>query len=93
MVDNDFLDRRLDNEHCPRFVALAAGDDYAEADDDLEELIAELLADDAAEEYVIWKDMDTVAAVVRADGSVLRLDPVSAVNRQTRRLMGRRCRA
>jgi hypothetical protein len=66
---------RSDNECCPRFVALAAGDSYVESDDSLDALLAVLSAEasDAKEDVVVWHDFHTIAALVLADGSVHRI--------------------
>ncbi len=67
---------------CPVFVALA-GDDFLDADDDLDSLIEQLVSDKADQDVVIWDTFDNVAAVVLCDGTVHRFDgPRSAPKRQ-----------
>jgi hypothetical protein len=66
------------NEECPRFIALVF-DRFVEADDDLETLIGLVRADGlrAGEDCTIWEDFHHLAAVVRADGSVHRFEPLA----------------
>lgn len=64
------------NESAPRFVALVS-EDFVEADDDLDVLIALVRHDGigSGEDCVIWDHFHHVAAVVRYDGEVVRFDP------------------
>ena len=62
---------------CPRFVALA-GDSYIDADNDLETLIDQLVADAADADLAIWDSTDSLVAVVLCDGTVQRFAPRSA---------------
>jgi hypothetical protein len=62
-----------ENDHCPRYVALI-GDDYLAADHDLDELLrllADLFSPGEGEDYVIWNEMLTVAALLFHDGTTI----------------------
>ena len=76
--------RTTDNEHCPRFVAYSGPDEYVEADDDLERLLAilrEMAVPDEPEDIAVWQDGCKLAAVVLGDGHVVRFDDRSRLNR------------
>lgn len=56
-----------DSTSCPRFIAYAAEDSYVDGDDDLESLVAVILADNSGEDIVIWEDTTRIAAVITAN--------------------------
>ncbi|HEY7423258.1 MAG TPA: hypothetical protein VH682_03360 [Gemmataceae bacterium] len=65
-----------DSSACPRFIAMVA-EDYLESDNDLDVLLDLLrqLHDPAhGEDVVVWCEDRTVAAVLKADGRIIRLD-------------------
>jgi hypothetical protein len=78
------------NEDCPRYVALVA-DCFVEADYDLETLIALVKQDGlgAGEDCACWDNWQTLAAVIRSDGSVQRFKPLPQ-NGKARRILARR---
>ena len=61
---------------CPQFVALA-GEDFIDADNDLDSLIEQLVADKADQDVAVWDRFDSLAAVVLCDGTVQRFAPRS----------------
>jgi hypothetical protein len=60
---------------CPRYIAFAGGDDFIDADNDLETLIAQLVADNADQDIAIWDNLDSLVAVVLSDGTVHKFTP------------------
>lgn len=56
------------------FVALA-GDDFLDADDDLNNLIAQLSIDRGDHDVAVWDCFDSLAAVLLSDGTIHRFAP------------------
>jgi hypothetical protein len=72
-----------DPHGCPTFSAISYDGETIDGDDSLDALLARLV--DAVdlrsgkEELCVWADGESVAAIVRADGSVIRLDGAEPV--------------
>jgi hypothetical protein len=65
-----------ENLTSPRFVAMVA-EDYLESDNDLDvllDLLRELHDPAHGEDMCVWCEDRTVAAVMKADGRIIRLD-------------------
>ena len=64
-----------ENTDVPRFIALC-GDEYVDADDDLDELLrvlAELVDPNEPEDVAVWCG-HRIAGIVRSDGTIHRFD-------------------
>jgi hypothetical protein len=63
---------------CPTYTAISYDGETIDASDNLDDLLRNLdRAADARhglEELVIWKDAETVAAILKADARIVRLD-------------------
>jgi hypothetical protein len=74
-----------DSIACPRYTALDFDGECAASDDSLAVVLAALRHDfdpDAGEELCIWKDGTTIAAIQKADGRIIELEPDEAPPRK-----------